>query len=391
MVKCVNANFRNKAINRGALMQTAIQENIIMIVPQLLPVIDGVGDYSLNLAKQLHQCAGLKTTFIVADPDWHGDSMIDGFSVHVLTTRSSAALTNTLTMLADLSTMVILQFSGYGYARHALCVWLVTALRQWKTQQSNASLLIMFHELFIQPGHLLSKDFWIHTLQKKIVADLVTISDGLMTNADVHVSGLNALRRSPKILKLPIPSNMGEPRSVPLICDRINQLVIFGQVGTRQRAYQNAFHSLQLICDQLNIDTIIDIGTLIELRFQKIGAAKVVQMGELPEAQISQILSESKVAFLDYGDSRYLAKSGVFAAYCAHGMVPIVSQSSALRLDDLHSGQNYLAFDARCSRLCDFSSLQDIANAAYAWYQTHNIDVQTQTIASAIKALNHFR
>jgi hypothetical protein len=368
-------------------MQTVIQENIIMIVPQLLPVIDGVGDYSLILAKQLYQCVGLKTIFIVADPNWHGASMIDGFPVHVVTAQSAAALTKILMMLADFSTVVFLQFSGYGYARHGLCTWLVKALKQWKARQLDARLLTMFHELFIQPGHVLSKNFWIHQLQKTIVTDLVSLSDSLITNADVHVSGLQALRHCPAILKLPIPSNAGEPRSVPLIADRCDQLVLFGQVGTRQRAYQNAFHSLKSICEQLNIATIVDIGTPIQLGFQQIGSARIVQAGELPKVRISQILSESKGAFLDYGDSRYLAKSGVFAAYCAHGLVPIVSQASPVVLDHLRAGVDYLAFDAQRDRLCDFTSLQDVADAARAWYRTHDLNIQTQAILAKVKAL----
>jgi hypothetical protein len=368
-------------------MQMVTPAKIIMIVPQLPSVIDGVGDYSLTLAKQLYCYAGLKTTFIVADPDWHGGSTIEGFSVHVLTVRSAAALTKTLALLADFSTLVLLQFSGYGYARHALCDWLVTALRQWKAQQSNARLLIMFHELFVQPGHWFSKNFWIHQLQKKIVADLVILSDGLMTNADVHVSGLKALGPCPKILKLPIPSNISEPQLVSLMRDRLNQLVLFGQAGTRRRAYQNMFHSLKLICEQLNITTIVDIGTPIALEFQQIGAARIVQMGELSETRISQILAESKVAFLDYGDSRHLAKSGVFAAYCAHGVVPIVAQASPMVLDDLRLGVNYLAFDIARDRLCDFTSLQDVADAAHEWYFTHDLRIQTQAVLAKVNAL----
>ena len=55
--------------------------NIIQIVPQLLPVINGVGDYALNLARQLREDFGIETHFIVNDPHWQGEELIENFSI----------------------------------------------------------------------------------------------------------------------------------------------------------------------------------------------------------------------------------------------------------------------------------------------------------------------
>jgi hypothetical protein len=176
---------------------------------------------------------------------------------------------------------------------------------------------------------------------------------------------------------------VGEPRSLPLIADRRNQMVLFGQEGTRRRAYENSSGALQSVCEKLEIETIIDIGTPIDIGFQHLGQVPIVQMGKCSEARISQILSESKVAFLDYGDSRYLAKSGVFAAYCAHRVVPIVAQPCPRYLDNLRLGINYLAVEESAA----LTSLQSVADAAYEWYNAHNVNVQTQVVLAKINRL----
>jgi len=46
--------------------------NIIQIVPRLPPVIDGVGDYALNLARQLPKDFNIQTHFIVGSSTWKG-------------------------------------------------------------------------------------------------------------------------------------------------------------------------------------------------------------------------------------------------------------------------------------------------------------------------------
>jgi hypothetical protein len=54
--------------------------NILQIVPRLPPAIDGVGDYALNLARQLRQDFSIHTHFLVCDPNWNGKTELEGFS-----------------------------------------------------------------------------------------------------------------------------------------------------------------------------------------------------------------------------------------------------------------------------------------------------------------------
>jgi len=66
------------------------------------PQVDGIGDYALQLARQLRKRHGLATYFIVGNPSWSGDS-VDGFN--------SSALT-----------MPYVQGSNRGFEDRPLCV-----------------------------------------------------------------------------------------------------------------------------------------------------------------------------------------------------------------------------------------------------------------------------
>ncbi|MHC5830485.1 MAG: glycosyltransferase family 1 protein, partial [Nostoc sp.] len=55
--------------------------HITSIVPRLPPAIDGVGDYALNLARQLRKDFNIQTHFIVGNPTWTGAAEIEGFPV----------------------------------------------------------------------------------------------------------------------------------------------------------------------------------------------------------------------------------------------------------------------------------------------------------------------
>ena len=55
--------------------------NVYSIVPRVPPAIDGVGDYALNLARQLRKDFNIQTHFIIGNPIWSGASKIEGFPI----------------------------------------------------------------------------------------------------------------------------------------------------------------------------------------------------------------------------------------------------------------------------------------------------------------------
>ena len=61
---------------------------VISILPRLPPSIDSVGDYALNLARQLRKDFNIQTYFIVGNPQCHGAEEVEGFKFFA-TLRSS--------------------------------------------------------------------------------------------------------------------------------------------------------------------------------------------------------------------------------------------------------------------------------------------------------------
>ena len=158
---------------------------IIQIVPKLPPSFNGVGDYALNLARQLRQDFEIETHFIVGDPYWQGGEMIEGFAVSQLAERSSKALTSLILQLSI--DKVVLHYAGYGYAPRGCPLWLVDGLKLWRKQQIKRKLFTMFHELYATSKKPWTSSFWLSPFQKKLTACLTQISVFLQANKTMQI------------------------------------------------------------------------------------------------------------------------------------------------------------------------------------------------------------
>src|SRR5687767_6719708 len=131
---------------------------LIAIVPRLPPVIDGVGDYALSVARELRERSGIDTHFIVGDPSWIGKEIVEHFPVSKLTNRTESQLRAILTQ--EQSNKVLLHYGGYGYAQRGCPDWLVAALTKWRTEREGHKLITLFHELYAS-GPPWTSSFWL--------------------------------------------------------------------------------------------------------------------------------------------------------------------------------------------------------------------------------------
>ena len=83
--------------------------------------------------------------------------------------------------------------------------------------------------------------------------------------------------------------------------------------------------------------------------------------------------------FFNYNPD-FLAKSGVFADYCAHGLLPISAIGSSSVIDGIEVNKHYWFPESQSANLTD-EFLQSIANEAYAWYQLHSLSSHTKLFA----------
>ncbi len=351
--------------------------SILSIVPHLPPTISGVGDYAFYLAQQLDRDFGIKTHFIVGDDHWQNTGAIADFSVETLPDRSAFALQTAL--LNHPSTApVLLHYVNYGYAKRGCPWWLIAALTQWKKQTPEAQLVTMFHELIATEPPWRS-GFWLAPIHRHLASQTACLSDRCITSAEQYAKTLQILshQKHVDIPSLPVFSSIAEPRSVLPLSARKKRLIIFGQAGNRRRVYRHSQPLLHQICQRLQIEEILDIGMPTGLELSAIGTVPIVVLGKRSTAEISEILSTSIAGFLNYYSGR-LAKSTIFAAYCAHGLLPICHQPHP-EIDGLQAGQHYWT-------LSSSNDLQTIADHSYAWYQTHQLSTQAKTFADCFVA-----
>ena len=342
------------------------------LVPRLPPAIDGVGDYATHVAEAMARHYGIATRFVVGDPAWVGS----GTEGQAIPYRSAKAL---LTYLPNQpGTTVLLHYVPHGYARKACPFWLVQALRQWRQSTPKAHLLTIFHELYAcdwqRPW---SSDFWLSPVQRNLAAAVAHLSDGAFTTSQRYAQQLGFLSRSKhhQVPTLPVFSNVGEPATIPSWADRQQRLVIFGQRHSKCRIYRESLPLLEQVCRTLNIQGIWDIGPPSGLGAGSIGGVPIHELGALSVEQISHYLSQARAGFLTYDPNR-LSKSGIFAAYCAHGLLPINYRGTFYPVDGLTPGIQYWV-PAQASLPVDFKA---IAEAAHCWYQTHTLTKQVMTL-----------
>lgn len=351
---------------------------ILIIVPRLPPLIDGVGDYAMALTKEMAGTERSNFEFLVCDPNWKGPGVVEGFRVHLLKTRSYKDLLSVLMS----SQKVFLNYVGYGYARRGSPLWLLKGLKKWKKTHPSNRLTTMFHELHAF-GPIWTSQFWTSPLQKYIAKELMILSDHAITSKQGYAEKIEKLSHGlhRNVMSLPVFSNVGEPSIVPKFNERQNVIVIFGSPGPRKRVYENSLKELGQICQQLKIEKIIDIGKHIDECPDKIEGIPVIKKGIQPGSEISRILSESKVGFINY-PTEFLSKSGIFAAYCAHGVLPVGVTYPNQAIDQVRTEIHFWPSDIGKTITTEIA--ERISHEAFTWYQEHRLSVQAQIFAEKL-------
>lgn len=357
--------------------------SVTCIVPRLPPEIDGVGDYALNLARQLRQDFDIETHFVVGYPTWAGATQIEGFPIAHVSVGSANTLLSLLPSDRQQPTTVLLHYVNYGYAKRGCPVWLVDGLQRWRSASVNRSVVTMFHEVYAT-GPPWASSFWLSPLQRNLAARLASLSDRCLTSTQSYAKLLHeiSLGKQTQIPTLPVFSNIGEPEQVSPLAERDRRVVVFGSPSNRLRVYRGSLAELELTCQLLGIEEIWDVGPSTTLTLSTVNGVPVVELGERSAAEISEFLLKSLAGFFDY-PCDYLAKSTIFAAYCAHGVLPVSSRRS-LPVDGIEMGKHYWMPDGQTKDWKKLVELQAIADHAHAWYQTHNLSVQSKTFATLI-------
>ncbi|MBD1873992.1 glycosyltransferase family 1 protein [Nodosilinea sp. FACHB-131] len=367
-------------------MNSRIYKEICQIVPRLSPSVDGVGDYALNLAHQLRSDFDINTNFVVCDPAWVGDKQLKGFQVDQVGSRSKKSL---LAHVSDINpgSPILLHYVGYGYAKRGCPTWLVNGLKAWRHQRQQAHLVTMFHETSAF-GPIWTSAFWLSATQRYLVKRLVRLSDRILTNKRSYAELLQsyAPERFVTIPTLPVFSNVGEPQNPSSLFEKTRRLVIFGGRSQRSKVYKDSLEQLRHICRYLDIQQIFDIGPVLDPLPADVDNVPITVAGCLPIEEVSTILSDSIAGFFSYHPA-FLGKSTIFAAYCAHRVIPISATMSDVSEEGLQPGKHYALPEQYNTEKRDMALMQAIADRAYAWYQVHSLSAQAKAYYTLLSDL----
>jgi len=336
---------------------------LIHIVPQLPPALDGVGGYALALARCLRDEAGIDSHFLVADPAWKEEGATEAcFAARRLEAREAGSLQRILEESAGQGTAVLLHYANYGYQRRGCPLWLESGLRRWKVGLGrSARFITFFHEVYAG-GPPWRSSFWLSPLQRRLSAHLARLSDRSATSLDLYAGLLERIAPGTRALVLPVLSPLGEPADPPLLTARQpRRMVLFGGTGARRLVLFERRDDLTAACRALAIEEILDIGPpLSDPPPGAIAGAPVRCLGPLSDSAASACLLTAFAGFVAYRPA-FFGKSTVFAAYCAHGLLPVCSGGG--------EAPRGLAWSPGAP--AGPADLQAVAGAARRWYLGH--------------------
>lgn len=335
---------------------------MVQIVPHLPPALGGVAGYALALARGLRDHTGVATRFLVTDPaapvEEGGE---EGISVHRLEHPEASRLRRALDELVkDGGNPVLLHYANYAYGRRGCPYWLVSGLERWK-ETRGARLLTFFHEVYAG-GPPWRSSFWLGPVQRRLAARLARRSDRVATSLPLYAGLLEKIAPGAGAVVLPVLSPLGEPASPPPLADRFpRRLVVFGGPGARRKAYGQNGRDLAAACRSLDIAEVLDGGAPLPPGPplpHEVGGVPLRALGPLSDAAASDLLGGAFAGFVAHAPD-FLGKSTIFAACCAHGVLPVCPGDAG--------GIAWRPGDPAGPR-----ELQAVATAARSWYLQHS-------------------
>ena len=275
--------------------------------------------------------------------------------------------------------MLLLHFSGYGFHKRGVPAWLLDELQTLRARFRVFG--VVFHELYATGNPPWTSAFWLSNAQRRIARELVSQADFWLTNRELSGQWLrDQAPRAPHRV-LPVFSNVGEPRVAEH--ERDASIVVFGSASVRASSYAWNDGEIFRFAKRHGL-RIYDIGSALQDAglAQKLVDEGVVVRGMLPADQVSQALLSARHGVLSY-PADFVAKSGIFAAYAAHGMCPVLLWRDYDVHDGLRAGVNYAAGFGALDALGtgDFlAQAARIGRAARQWYEPHRVDAHVDAL-----------
>jgi hypothetical protein len=359
-------------------------QTLIQMVPQCGEGPNGVADYAMALARALRP-DGIESVFLSGTPCAHGTPRQDEWKIVSLPRRQSQCLADTIHSLAAATkaVAVLLHFSGYGYEKRGAPLWLLQGLRNWHRRRGGVPLVTIFHELYAT-GRPWQSSYWLSPLQKLIARGILKLSSDAIAPTELYRDWLLHRSSGARISCMPVFSNVGEPSCQRPPCARAAAAVIFGLAGVEDRLFGLYRADVEHVISTMAIEKIFDIGPRFSPTPSSLAGVPVFSKGALPPLAVSELLQHARFGFIAYPFDA-LAKSGVFAAYAAHGLIPIIFPGRRGSFDGLEAGRHFLD-GLRIDAAVNADGLALIQRHLSAWYASHSLQVQASLLERSIKS-----
>jgi hypothetical protein len=369
----------------GVLDEQQYRSTLIQVVPRRTAEPSGVADHALALARALRAYGGANSVFLSGTPSTDATPVDDDWKTVCVPKRQAQILADTVQLLSTETNTraVVLHFSGYGYQKRGVPAWLVQGLQIWSRRAGRVPLLTIFHELYAT-GRPWQSAFWVSSLQKQIARSILKLTSAALTPTDLYRKRLSEWRDgdAAKITAMPVYSNVGEPGCGCAPCTRTAAAVVFGLTGVEDRIFGIYRSEVERIVSALGIEKIFDVGPRSSAMPRTLAGAPVISKGVLPQGAVSELLQRVRFGFVAY-PLDFIGKSGVFAAYAAHGVVPIVLSEKQGAADGLQPARHFLD-GLRLEAGAGAKDLASIQRELFTWYKSHSLNVQADFIMNFI-------
>ena len=223
---------------------------------------------------------------------------------------------------------VLLHYASRAYQRFGCPTWMPGVLAKWKAKFPEGRLTIFFHEA---PGKLprLSRQFLLGKIGVRIIRQLATVADILVTNTENHVAILRELSGRADIHFLPVGSNI-EPIANSAQPRLGTEFIIFGLPFGRLQTLRTFEAEIRSWQARGRLTALHLIGPedekftpeANELMESWPKPAFVVRHGALPDAEISRLFARAQFALTNVTQETW-SKSGAFMACAAMGCAAV--------------------------------------------------------------------
>ena len=346
-------------INRF-LMNKDSDRQLIQVVPRMTPARCGVSDHAIALASELRSRCGIDSAFVVLNSDERCD-----VPFQVTYCAQHRLLDTCVSLTGGRPGNLLVHLSGYGYSPDGAPALVADALDRVRAD-GRFRIAVFFHELYAS-GPPWTSDFWYARRQKRAYRRIAQVCDLAVTNARVFADWLERQTASP-IECMPVFSQVGEARDRLSFAERDRTMLVFGLAGTRRRAYRELTMPSDVL-ERLGVEEILDIGPDCDAP-RAVNGIRVRSMGVLAAAEVGRLFTRAAFGYLAYPPN-CLAKSGVFAAYSAHGVVPMIAEAFRGEFDGLKDGEQVLSRET--AKGMDPAALERCSLAAWRWYAGHSL------------------